>query len=131
MLSLQIKSPTSTINLSDIELIRLPTKDGIIAVLPRHSNMIIQLEEGVVEAQLSGGKVRGYFVSNGFAKMMNGECILFAQEIHSLESQNVRELLKQLIIKLDLSIKQSNDEVCRELFIEKRTIYEKILTPEG
>ncbi len=92
-LKVKIVSPTSVIFEKEVDELVLPTKAGIITVLPEHMNLFTTLDTGVIEA-ITGEDTEEIFVFGGLVKVRSKDSsVLILADEAGLPSE---ELLKEV-----------------------------------
>merc|ERR1719440_23716 len=78
-----------------VEMVIVPSTDGMFGIMPNHVPTIAELKPGVVSVQeAAGGPLKKYFVSGGFATMTPESVLMLsvleAVEIEDLDAEPVK-----------------------------------------
>lgn len=86
MLSLSVVSPIKKVTEIECKLVTVPTKNGIITILPSHMSLFSILDTGEVIAKTVDGKEQIILVSGGFVSVVRDKVTLLVDfGIHSDE----------------------------------------------
>ena len=112
LLKTQIISPDNDIYDGNTEMIVLPGEDGDFAAMYEHAPFITFLRPGKVEVFLKDEKEKiGFFVSGGFVRIQNNNCIVMVDYIRNTDDIDVKEnekKISELVLKLEKEEDQSN-----------------------
>lgn len=113
--------------------VAIPSKDGVIGVLPKHMPLVCFLDEGILsvetteninktggtgnigdagsisETSNAGGKTAQYYIAGGFAEINQKECSILSDRLIDIENQD-KDLLKKQLEEAEETIKESIDE---------------------
>ena len=110
----QIISPDKEIYNGSPEMVVLPGEEGDFAAMYEHAPIITFLRPGKIEVFLKVDKEKlDYFVSGGFVKVQNNNCIVMVDYIKRINEINVKDndkKISDLLIKLD----KENDSVNKD-----------------
>ena len=84
-LTLRVLTPSRIVLDTTASSVRIPGVDGSIGVLPRHAPMVAALDAGELLYRHEG-KEEHFFVSGGFAQMIDDKLTLLTQEAREPES---------------------------------------------
>lgn len=125
-LLLKIQMPDESFEHKGLDLITLPTAQGVIGVLPKHASMTIHLASGVAHLFRNGKSFLNYFTSPGIAHISDNTCLIISEQFRPLEDLDpviLNEKLEEYhddLAGLDLEYEQR--------FIERQiTIIRKML----
>lgn len=114
LINTQIISPDKEIYNGSPEMVVLPGEEGDFAAMYEHAPIITFLRPGKIEVFLKVDKEKlDYFVSGGFVKVQNNNCIVMVDYIKKINEINVKDNNKKisdLLIKLD----KENDSVNKD-----------------
>ena len=110
----QIISPDKEIYNGSPEMVVLPGEEGDFAAMYEHAPIITFLRPGKIEVFIKVDKEKlDYFVSGGFVKVQNNNCIVMVDYIKKINEINVKDndkKISDLLIKLD----KENDSVNKD-----------------
>ena len=120
----QIISPDKEIYNGSPEMVVLPGEDGDFAAMYEHAPLITFLRPGKIEIFSKVGREKlDYFVSGGFVKVQNNNCIVMVDHIKNINEINVKDNEKEiedLLSKLDKENNSlNNDKIFSEIEILK------------
>ena len=114
LIKTQIISPDKEIYNGSPEMVVLPGEEGDFAAMYEHAPIITFLRPGKIEVFLKIDKEKlDYFVSGGFVKVQNNNCIVMVDYIKKINEINVKDndkKISDLLIKLD----KENDSVNKD-----------------
>jgi len=122
-IALQISSPALTIDYSDLSMIVLPGRDGIVGVLPKHALCLVDLQPGVVKLYKGEDIAKRYLVRNGVANIKPEKCIITVEEFHELDEFDPKVLEENIK-------RYHNDLGGMDIEVEERIIEAKIKATE-
>ena len=109
-LKTQIISPDNEIYDGITDMVVLPGEDGDFAAMYEHAPIITFLRPGKVEVFSKEEKEKiGFFVSGGFVKIQNNNCLVMVDYIKKIKEINVKENEKK-ISELLLKIEKTEDQ---------------------
>ena len=119
LIKTQIISPDKEIYNGSSEMVVLPGEDGDFAAMFEHAPLITFLRPGKIEvfSELKKEKL-DYFVSGGFVKVKDNNCIVMVDYIKKINEINVKDNEKKisdLLLKLD----KENDSLNKENIISE------------
>ena len=120
----QIISPDKEIYNGSPEMVVLPGEDGDFAAMHEHAPLISFLRPGKIEVFSKVGKEKlDYFVSGGFVKVQNNNCIVMVDHIKNINEISVKDnekKIEDLLSKLDKENNSlNNDKIFSEIEILK------------
>ena len=116
-LKTQIISPDSEIYDGNTEMIVLPGEDGDFAAMYEHAPLITYLRPGKVEVISVGEKEKiDFFISGGFVKIQNNNCIVMVDYIRKTDDIDVKENDKK-ISELLIKVEQEEDQEIKNSLI--------------
>tara|TARA_A100001011_G_C13955859_1_gene693166 strand:- start:75 stop:488 length:414 start_codon:yes stop_codon:yes gene_type:complete len=111
LLKTQIISPDNDIYDGNTEMVVLPGEDGDFAAMYEHAPLITFLRPGKVEIFLKDEKEKiGFFVSGGFVRIQNNNCIVMVDYIRNTDDIDVKgneKKISELVLKLEKEEDQS------------------------
>ena len=114
LINTQIISPDKEIYNGSPEMVVLPGEEGDFAAMYEHAPIITFLRPGKIEVFSKVDKEKlDYFVSGGFVKVQNNNCIVMVDYIKKINEINVKDndkKISDLLIKLD----KENDSVNKD-----------------
>ena len=117
-LKTQIISPDNEIYDGDTEMVVLPGEDGDFAAMYEHAPIITFLRPGKLEIFSKEEKERiDFFVSGGFVKIQNNNCLVMVDHIRKTKDIDVKENEKK-ISELVLKLETTEDQVIRDDLIK-------------
>ena len=124
LINTQIISPDKEIYNGSPEMVVLPGEEGDFAAMYEHAPIITFLRPGKIEVFLKVDKEKlDYFVSGGFVKVQNNNCIVMVDYIKKINEINVKDndkKISDLLIKLDKENNSVNkDKIMLEVEILK------------
>ena len=94
-LEINIITPTSTLEFSEVEYLRAPSTEGLFGVLPGHIDSIIALDVGEVKIAINNKSVH-YATSGGFADISNDKVILVLETVEEAGNIDINRAEKSL-----------------------------------
>jgi len=94
-LEINIITPTSTLEFSEVEYLRAPSTEGLFGVLPGHIDSIIALDVGEVKIAINNKSVH-YATSGGFADISNNKVILVLETAEEAGNIDINRAEKSL-----------------------------------
>ena len=124
LIKTQIISPDKEIYNGSPEMVVLPGEEGDFAAMYEHAPIITFLRPGKIEVFLKVDKEKlDYFVSGGFVKVQNNNCVVMVDYIKKINEINVKDndkKISDLLIKLDKENNSVNkDNIMLEVEILK------------
>ena len=124
LIKTQIISPDKEIYNGSPEMVVLPGEDGDFAAMYEHAPFITFLRPGKIEVYLKAEKEKlDYFVSGGFVKVQDNNCIVMVDYIKKINEINVKDndkKISDLLFKLDKEDDSVNkDNIMLEIEILK------------
>ena len=111
LLKTQIISPDNDIYDGNTEMVVLPGEDGDFAAMYEHAPLITFLRPGKVEVFLKDEKEKiVFFVSGGFVRIQNNNCIVMVDYIKNTDDIDVKgneKKISGLVLKLEKEEDQS------------------------
>ena len=116
-LKTQIISPDSEIYDGNTDMVVLPGEDGDFAAMYEHAPIITFLRPGKIEVFTKEEKENiGFFVSGGFVKIQNNNCLVMVDYIRKSSEIDVKENEKK-ISELLSKLEKTQDQVIRDNLI--------------
>ena len=119
LLKTQIISPDNEIFDGNTEMVVLPGEDGDFAAMYEHAPIITFLRPGKIEVfSLELKEKTGFFVSGGFVKIQNNNCLVMVDYIRNINEINIQEnenKISDLLLKLE---KEEDRSAKDELLID-------------
>ena len=110
-LKTQIISPDNEIYDGNADMVVLPGEDGDFAAMYEHAPIITFLRPGKVEVYSKEEKEKTcFFVSGGFVKIQNNNCLVMVDYIKKTKEIDVKEnekKISELLLKLEKTQDQS------------------------
>ena len=110
-LKTQIISPDNEIYDGNADMVVLPGEDGDFAAMYEHAPIITFLRPGKVEVYSKEEKEKTcFFVSGGFVKIQNNNCLVMVDYIKKTKEIDVKEnekKISELLLKLEKTEDQS------------------------
>ena len=94
-LEINIITPTSTLEFSEVEYLRAPSTEGLFGVLPGHIDSIIALDVGEIKISIDNKSVH-YATSGGFADISNDKVILVLETVEEAGNIDINRAEKSL-----------------------------------
>ena len=117
LLKTQIISPDDKVYDGNTEMVVLPGDEGDFAAMHEHSPIITFLRPGKVEVFLKEEKENiSYFVSGGFVKIQNNNCMVMVDYIRKTKDIDVKENEKK-ISELVLKLEKTEDQTIKDKLI--------------
>tara|TARA_B100001142_G_C14333677_1_gene655078 strand:- start:545 stop:946 length:402 start_codon:yes stop_codon:yes gene_type:complete len=107
-LEINIITPTSTLEFSEVEYLRAPSTEGLFGVLPGHIDSIIALDVGEVKISIDNKSVH-YATSGGFADISNDKVILVLETVEEAGNIDINRAEKSLDKAQSYFENKSND----------------------
>ncbi|MAP61680.1 MAG: ATP synthase F1 subunit epsilon [Candidatus Marinimicrobia bacterium] len=93
--TLEIVTPTKTLNFEDVQYLRAPSLEGLFGVMSGHVASIINLDIGEVKVLFNNNE--NYFaISGGFAQVASDKVSLLVESIESKDEIDVERSNKSL-----------------------------------
>ena len=116
-LKTQIISPDSEIYDGNTDMVVLPGEDGDFAAMYEHAPIITFLRPGKIEVFTKEEKENiGFFVSGGFVKIQNNNCLVMVDYIRKTKDIDIKENEKK-ISELLLELEKTEDQIIRDNLI--------------
>ena len=117
LLKTQIISPDDKVYDGNTEMVVLPGDEGDFAAMYEHAPIITFLRPGKVEVFLKEEKENiSYFVSGGFVKIQNNNCMVMVDYIRKTKDIDVKENEKK-ISELVLKLEKTEDQTIKDKLI--------------
>ena len=117
VLKTQIISPDNDIYNGDTDMVVLPGEEGDFAAMSEHAPIITFLRPGKVEVFSKEDKERiSFFVSGGFVKVQENNCLVMVDYIRKTKDIDVKENEKK-ISELVLKLEKTQDQTARDELI--------------
>jgi F-type H+-transporting ATPase subunit epsilon len=108
---------------SDVSMVVLPGKEGMVGVLPNHSNCLIGLQPGIIKVYKNKDITKRYILRDGTATIDATSCTITTQEFHELDELDPKVL--------EEGIKRYHDDLAGiDIEIEERVLQAKIKATE-
>lgn len=94
----EIATPERVVLKKEVKQVTVPTTEGEITVLPKHSPLIAVLKPGVIEAKLEDDSMEIMSVAGGFVNILKNKLVILAdsaQKGEELDDQAVEEAKKR------------------------------------
>lgn len=89
---LELVTPARILFSAQVEMVVIPGSEGLFGVLPRHTDMLANLQRGQLEVY-EGGKITNRFLIDGGVADVNSErVIVLAERAEDLSTITVEEL---------------------------------------
>ena len=116
-LKTQIISPDNQVYDGNTEMVVLPGDEGDFAAMYEHAPIITFLRPGKVEVFLKEEKENiSFFVSGGFVKIQNNNCLVMVDYIKKTSEIDVKENEKK-ISELTFKLEKTEDQIIRDNLI--------------
>ena len=102
-IEINIITPTTTFEYTNVDYLRAPSTEGLFGVLPGHISSIIALDIGEVKIT-TANKSLYFATSGGFADISNNKVVLVletAEESSKIDSKRAKESLHRSLKYLD------------------------------
>ena len=117
LLKTQIISPDNEIFDGNADMVVLPGEEGDFAAMYEHAPLITFLRPGKVEVFSKGEKEKiGFFVTGGFVKIQNNNCLVMVDYIRKTSDIDVKENEKK-ISELLSKLEKTEDQIVRDNLI--------------
>ena len=117
LLKTQIISPDNEIFDGNADMVVLPGEEGDFAAMYEHAPLITFLRPGKVEVFSKGEKEKiGFFVTGGFVKIQNNNCLVMVDYIRKTSDIDVKENEKK-ISELLFKLEKTEDQIIRDILI--------------
>jgi len=107
-LTLKMVTPESVALETTAESVILPALDGEMGVLPGHEPFMAQLDAGEIRVT-TGGTLKSYAVSGGFAEILNNTISVFAETAEMSDEIN-EERAKQSLDRAQAEAKSGDEK---------------------
>lgn len=100
---IEIVTPERTLLKDEISQVTVPTTEGEITILPKHSPLISILKPGMIELRKGKGEIEIMSVSGGFVEVLNNKIVILADtaeradEIDIKRAEEARQKAEQSI----------------------------------
>jgi len=74
----EIVTPEKVVVKESVLQVMVPTKDGEITILPKHTPLVASLKTGVIEIKKEDGSNEVAFVSGGFVEVLHNKIVVLA-----------------------------------------------------
>jgi len=85
----EIVTPERVVLKEEVMQVTVPTRDGIITVLPHHVPLISILKPGIVEIKTSAGEREVMAVSGGFVEVLRSKIVILADTAERAEEIDI------------------------------------------
>ncbi|WP_341760316.1 ATP synthase F1 subunit epsilon [Candidatus Endowatersipora endosymbiont of Watersipora subatra] len=110
----ELVSPDNLFFSDHAEIVIIPGMEGDMGILSNHAPLIVSLRPGFVRVKLSDSDENSYFISGGFADIMQSHLILLATYFIP-KSDMTHGLLKEQIKKVNQRFDKKNDDVSKAM----------------
>lgn len=86
----EIVTPERVVLKEEISQVTVPTKEGEITVLPKHTPLVSTLKPGVIELKKKTGEVVIMSVSGGFIEVLRNKVIILADTAERAEELDLK-----------------------------------------
>ena len=90
----EIVTPEKVVLEEDISQVTVPSKEGEITVLPKHTPLIVGLKPGVIELINKKGEIRIMSISGGFIEVLRNKVVILADSADRAEELDEKEIEK-------------------------------------
>jgi len=114
----EIVTPERVVLKETIKSITVPTKDGIITVLPKHIPLVGILVPGVAEIKTESGETQLFSVSSGFIEVQRDKVIILAdtaERAEEIDLQRAEEAKKRAENEADVDFVNIQTNLEKEL----------------
>lgn len=90
-----------------VKSIYVPTVDGLIGILPMHSNLITGVSFGVIKIENEDGSLDVYYINDGLVNIFDNTCSIMSESISpldSLDKASIQEKISSISDKKELDI---------------------------
>lgn len=89
LIKFEIVTPEKVVLKKMVQSVTVPTKEGIITVLPRHTPLVGILVPGVGHVRKEDGELEIFTVSNGFIEVLKNKVVLLADTAERAEEIDI------------------------------------------
>lgn len=120
LIKFEIVTPEKVVLKETIKSITVPTKEGIITILPRHIPLIGILVPGVAEIKKENGEIEVFAVSSGFIEVQRDKVIMLADTAELAKEIDIERAKKRAEeVKKEIENKDDVDFAGVQAYIEK------------
>lgn len=92
IIKFEIVTPERTIMKEDVSRIIVPTREGELTILPKHTPLVATLKSGVLEVVKEDGKIEVVFVSGGFLEVLRSKVVVLADTAERAEEIDMKKV---------------------------------------
>jgi F-type H+-transporting ATPase subunit epsilon len=81
----EIVTPERVLLKEQITQVTVPTVDGEITILPKHSALVASLKAGVIELKKANGEIEIMSISGGFVEVLHNKIVVLADTAEKAE----------------------------------------------
>lgn len=89
LIKFEIVTPEKVVLKETIQSLTIPTKEGIITVLPKHVPLVGILVPGVAHIKKEDGKIEIFSVSSGFIEVLRDKIVILADTAEKAEEIDI------------------------------------------
>ncbi|MDD3284310.1 MAG: ATP synthase F1 subunit epsilon [Patescibacteria group bacterium] len=120
LIKFEIVTPERVVLKETIKSITVPTKKGIITILPRHIPLVGILVPGVAEIKKENGEIEVFAVSSGFIEVQRDKVIMLADTAELAKEIDIERAKKRAEeVKKEIENKDDVDFAGVQAYIEK------------
>ncbi len=105
----EIVTPERTIMKEDVSQIIVPTREGELTILPKHTPLVSTLKSGVLEVKKEDSTVEVVFVSGGFLEVLRNKVVVLADTAERAEEIDM-ERVSQARARAEQAMKEIRHE---------------------
>lgn len=101
-MKVEIITPSGMIYSGNVESITLPGAEGEFGVMPGHSAMVSLLTAGIIDVEISDGKIESVAIDSGYVEVAPEKVDVLAEGAVALKGENDSDIAKAIKDAKDL-----------------------------
>ena len=95
-LKLEIVTPQGPIFSGDVKSATFPGIEGEFGVLPQHASLVTLLDAGVIEIEMSDGKIESIVIDSGYVKVDEQKTLVVVEGAVAIQGDTESEIAKSI-----------------------------------
>ncbi len=92
IIKFEIVTPEKTVMKENVKKAIIPTKEGELTILPKHTPLVSTLKSGVLELEKEDGTKEVAFVSGGFLEVLRNKVVILADTADRAEDIDMKKV---------------------------------------
>jgi F-type H+-transporting ATPase subunit epsilon len=95
-MKLEIVTPQGPIFSGDVKSATFPGIEGEFGVLPQHASLVTLLDAGVIEIEMSDGKIESIVIDSGYVKVDEQKTLVVVEGAVAIQGDTESEIAKSI-----------------------------------